>query len=110
MQRRFWDNVDLIEWKAARIFAFLRDDCRGGALERRYLPVDVPHLRFQKRTAITGDNLLSCHVARSRDISHCYFLKIRDSPVRSESQKSSGCAHAPLNFIRRLRFEFIKTQ
>ena len=56
MQRRFWDNVDLIEWKAARIFAFLRDDCRGDALECRYLPVDVPHLRFQKRRAITGDD------------------------------------------------------
>jgi hypothetical protein len=56
MQRRFWDNVDLIEWKAARIFAFLSDNNWGDALERGDLPVDVPHLRFQKRRAITGDD------------------------------------------------------
>jgi len=56
MQRRFWDDVDLIEWKAARILAFLSDDNRRDALERDYLPVDVQHLRFQKRRAITGDD------------------------------------------------------
>ena len=79
MQRWFWDNVDLIEWKAARIFAFLSDDNRGDALERADLPVDVPHLRFQKRRAITGDDRVSCHVEWSRDISHCCLLTIRDS-------------------------------
>src|ERR671918_3250185 len=73
MQRRFWDNVDLIEWEAARIFAFLSDDNRRDALDCRDLPVDMPHLRFEKRRAITGDNRgrIFCHVERSRDISHC---------------------------------------
>ena len=56
MQRRLWDDVNPIEWKAARIFAFLSDDNRKDALERADLPVDVPHLRFQKRRAIGGDN------------------------------------------------------
>ena len=56
MQRRFWDNVDLIKWKAGRIFPFLSDDNGRDALERGDLPVDVPHLRFQKRRAITGDD------------------------------------------------------
>ena len=79
MQRRFWDDVDLIEWKAGRIFALLSDDNRRDALERADLPVDVPHLRFQKRRAIRGDNRASRHVERSRDISHCCLLTIRDS-------------------------------
>src|SRR6188474_1381762 len=67
MQRRFGDDVDLIEWKAAQIFAFLSDDNRRDALERDYLPVDVQHLRFQERGAITGDDreCRSRHVERS---------------------------------------------
>src|SRR6266545_6412946 len=54
MQRRFWDDVDLIEWKAARIFTFLSDDNRRDPLERADLAVDVPHLRLEKRRTITG--------------------------------------------------------
>src|SRR6266404_3879650 len=67
MQRRFWDDVDLTEWEAARIFAFLSDDNRRDTLERDYLPVNVQHLRFQERRAITGDDreCRSCHVERS---------------------------------------------
>src|SRR5947208_14294771 len=67
MQRRFWDDVDLTEWEAARIFAFLSDDNGRDTLERDYLPVNVQHLRFQERRAITGDDRegRSCHVGRS---------------------------------------------
>ena len=79
MQRRFWDDLDPIERKARRVFAFLGDDDRKNALERDDLPVDVQHLRFQKRRAIAGDDRGRCHVERSRDISDCCLLTIRDS-------------------------------
>src|SRR5438067_6994800 len=65
MQRRLCDDVDLIERKARRVFAFSGDDYRGNALKRRDLPVDVQHLRFQKRRAIAGDDRTSCQDRKS---------------------------------------------
>ena len=44
------------EWKALRLFPFLRDHDRPHASERRDLPVDVQHLRFKKGRAIRRDH------------------------------------------------------
>ena len=58
MQGRFCYDVDRIERKQVRIFTLLRDDDWVKAAEAGYLPVDVQHLRLEKRRAIkSGDRL-----------------------------------------------------
>jgi hypothetical protein len=56
MRRRLGDNVDPFKWIAVGLLALLRDDDRPASLQGSYLPVDVQHLRFKKRRAITSDN------------------------------------------------------
>ena len=56
MRRRFSDDKDRFEGKPLRLFALLRDDHGPKALQRRDLPVNVLHLRLEKRRAITGDD------------------------------------------------------
>jgi hypothetical protein len=51
----FANNVDRLKRKALRLFAFLRDDYWRALFQCGDLPVDVEHLRFQKRRAVTGD-------------------------------------------------------
>jgi len=58
MQRRFCDDVDLIERKQVRIFTLLRDHDWVKAAEAGYLPVDVQHLRLEKGRAIKGGDRL----------------------------------------------------
>jgi hypothetical protein len=38
------------------LFPLLRNHHRLASLQGGYLPVDMQHLRFQKRRAITGDD------------------------------------------------------
>ncbi len=52
MAPRFLDYVDFLKRKLFRIFALLCDDNRQNSLQRSDLPVDVEHLRFQKRRAV----------------------------------------------------------
>ncbi len=47
---------DRAEGKPLRFLAFSGDDHGAEPLERRDLPVDVKHLRLEKRRAITGDD------------------------------------------------------
>lgn len=49
------NNVDGLKWKALCFFSFLRDHYRCEPFQGGDLAVDVQHLRFQKRRAITGD-------------------------------------------------------
>ena len=56
MQARFRDDVDGVEWKLLGVFAFLRDHDRVHTFERRDLPIDMQHFRFQKRRDVTSDN------------------------------------------------------
>ena len=42
--------------KTLRLLALLRNDHRPKALQRGDLPVDVQHLRLEKRRAIAGDD------------------------------------------------------
>ena len=56
MRRRFSDDEDRRKRKPLRLLALLRDDHRPKPLERGDLPVDVQHLRLEKRRAITGDD------------------------------------------------------
>ena len=58
MQGRFCDDIDLIERKQVRIFTLLRDHDWVKAAEAGYLPVDVQHLRLEKRRAIKGGDRL----------------------------------------------------
>jgi len=58
MQGRFCYDVDRIERKQVRIFTLLRDDDWVKAAEAGYLPVDVQHLRLEKRRAIKGGDRL----------------------------------------------------
>ena len=59
---RFSDNVDGRKGKSFCLLALLCDDDRAETFERCDLPVDVQHLRLQKRRAITGDD---------RSLRHC---------------------------------------
>ena len=58
MCRRFADDVNGLKREEIGIFPFLRDHDRPDALERGDLPVDVQHLRLEKRRAIRGDDWL----------------------------------------------------
>jgi hypothetical protein len=46
MQRRFFYDPNILEWKTISVFAFLGDHHRPHSSERGNLPVDVQHLRF----------------------------------------------------------------
>ena len=56
MRRRFSDDKDRFKRKPLRLLALLRDDHRPKPLQRGYLPVNVQHLRLEKRRAIAGDD------------------------------------------------------
>ena len=56
MRRRLGDNVDRFKWVAGGLLALLRDDDRPASLQGSDLPIDVQHLRFKKRRAITSDD------------------------------------------------------
>ena len=66
MSRRFRNDLDLIKWKLGGVLALLRDDEGPHALERGDLPVDVQHLRFEKRRAITGDDRMRISIRIQR--------------------------------------------
>ena len=55
MGRRFFDDVDLFEWKFVRVLSLLCDDNRLNALKPGDLPVNVQHLRLEKRRAVKRD-------------------------------------------------------
>ena len=82
MGRPFPDDVNLIEWKLGGVLAFLRDDEWPHPPERGDLPVDMQHLRLEKRRAITSDDgtRVFCHVERSLPLlrDHCSSLTITD--------------------------------
>src|SRR5438045_8950821 len=75
MRRRLRDDVDPFKWIAVGLLALLRDHDWPASLQGSYLPVDVQHLRFKKRRAITGDDgeRVSCHVDRGLQLpqDHC---------------------------------------
>ena len=56
MRRRFSDDRDRFKGKPLRFLALLRDHDRPKSLQRSDLPVDVQHLRLEKRRAIAGDD------------------------------------------------------
>ncbi len=56
MRRRFSDDKDRVERKPLCLFALLGDDHRPKPLQRGYLPVNVQHLRLEKRRAVAGDD------------------------------------------------------
>src|SRR5262249_19136417 len=53
---RLGDDVNSPERKALGILAFLRNHHRSASFQTGDLPVDMQHLRFEKRCAITSDN------------------------------------------------------
>ena len=58
MSRRSWNDVDLIQRELLRILALLRDDDWLNPAKSGDLPVDVQHLRLEKRRAIKGGDRL----------------------------------------------------
>ena len=56
MRDRFSNQTDRIEGEARGFLTLLRDYDRTETLQRGDLPVDVQHLRLEKRRAIAGDN------------------------------------------------------
>ena len=50
------DDMNSLEWKALGIFPFLRDHYRSASFQRCDLPVNMQHLRLEKRRAVTSDN------------------------------------------------------
>ena len=56
MRGRFWNNPDRVKWETLGVFPFLRNYHRSASVQRGDLPVDMQHLRLQKRCAITGDD------------------------------------------------------
>ena len=56
MEGGLLDEMDLMEWKFLWILAFLGDNDGLNLLESANLPVDVQHLRLEKRRAIECDN------------------------------------------------------
>jgi hypothetical protein len=56
MRLRFGNDVDALEWIAIGILAFLRNHHWSASFQTGDLPVDMQHLRFEKRRAITSDN------------------------------------------------------
>src|SRR5207245_2314485 len=56
MRRRLGNNLDGLKWVALGLLAFLRNHHRNASFQRGDLPIDMQHLRFQKRRAITGDS------------------------------------------------------
>ena len=75
MRGRFSYETNVIKGKTCSVLALLRDDKWSHAPERGDLPVDVEHLRLQKRRAIKCCDRarVSCHVERSRDIPRRYL-------------------------------------
>ncbi|PYL75328.1 MAG: hypothetical protein DMF26_08500 [Verrucomicrobia bacterium] len=49
-------DANRFKWITLRILAFLRDHHRRASFQTGDLPVDMQHLRFEKRRAITSDN------------------------------------------------------
>src|SRR6266478_2332017 len=82
MQRRFCDDVDLIERKQVRIFTLLRDHDWVKAAEAGYLPVDVQHLRLEKGRAIKGGDRARTKLAKAIKIPNVTSLFITISPVK----------------------------
>src|SRR5205809_3146256 len=56
MRRRLGNNLDGLKWVALGLLAFLRNHLWNASFQRGDLPIDMQHLRFQKRRAITSDN------------------------------------------------------
>src|ERR1700736_4856553 len=56
MRRRFSGDVDLIERKPVHMLAFLRDDNWLDPPKSRDLPINVQHLRLEKRRTVEGDD------------------------------------------------------
>jgi hypothetical protein len=56
MRRRLGNNFDVLKWVALGLFAFLRNHHRNASFQGGDLPIDMQHLRFEKRRAITGDD------------------------------------------------------
>src|SRR6266581_4671041 len=56
MRRRLGNNMDGLKRIALRILAFLRNHYQSASFQTGDLPVDMQHLRFEKRGAITSDN------------------------------------------------------
>src|SRR5947208_5346251 len=56
MRRRLGNNVDVLKRVALGLFAFLRNYLGNASFQRGDLPVDMQHLRFEERRAITSDN------------------------------------------------------
>src|SRR6266496_1908826 len=52
----FRNKLNRLKWEALGFFALLRNHHRSTSFQRRDLPVDMQHLRFQKRRAITSDD------------------------------------------------------
>src|SRR5215831_6953132 len=56
MRARLGNNVSAFERIALRIFAFLRNHHRSTSFQGSDLPIDMQHLRFEKRRAITSND------------------------------------------------------
>src|SRR5207249_3974138 len=56
MRSRLGNEPKRLKGIARGVFAFLRNHHRGASFQTDDLPVDMQHLRFEKRRAITRDN------------------------------------------------------
>jgi hypothetical protein len=68
MRWRLRSDVNCLKRIPICILTFLRNDHRSASFQTGDLPVDMQHLRFEKRRAITSDNRggLGCGIQRSR--------------------------------------------
>ena len=53
---RLGKNLDRLKWEALGLLAFLCDDHWSASFQGGDLPINMQHLRLQKRRAITGDS------------------------------------------------------
>ena len=53
---RFTYNIDAVKRKLRGVLQFLGEDNRPDPLQGSELPVDMQHLRFEKRRAVTSNN------------------------------------------------------
>ncbi len=56
MRSRLGNDVNRLKRIARCVFAFLRNHHRSASFQTGDLPVDMQHLWFEKRRAITSDN------------------------------------------------------
>src|SRR5947209_19481396 len=56
MAAGFLDQIDFVERKFSGMLPLLRDNDRPNPMQAGDLPIDVQHLRLQKRRAIKRDN------------------------------------------------------